>query len=265
MTKYQWLQKSMKGHTCMLCVSHHGMPCATLGWCQQEGYHQISPSWSWSWTITVSQLSLLINYLWYKIPCYSIISNSRCPKTITLDVKKCQGDIMASMKDRIPPVAGKGEAGRPKTAYFLVTFCNFFKIRSLGRLSSVGFWTANVILSYFRSPSWGTGSCFCYCYHCQWSGKTGKLKVTSDYKVSFCKVRCTLKPKAGGPRSLTSGRGLTSKSIQKLQCRSKERKVPKSLGNETSGGPRRRAEGFCSADRLFSRSFLCGFPWGALD
>lgn len=95
----------------------------------------------------------------------------------------------------------------------------------------------------------------------------GDLKphVVTDYKVSFCKVRCTLKPKAGGPRSLTSGRGLASKSVQKLQCRSEERKVPKSLGNETSGGPRRRAEGFCSADRLLSRSFLCGFPWGALD
>lgn len=107
--------------------------------------------------------------------------NSRCPKTITLDAKKCQGDIMAGMKDRIPHVAGKGEAGRPKTAYFLVTFCNFFKIRSLGSLSSVGFWIANVTLSSFRSLSWGTGSCFRYCHHCQWSGKTGKLKVTSNH------------------------------------------------------------------------------------
>lgn len=139
MTKYQWLQKTMKRHTCMFSVSHHVMLCATLVWCQQEDYHQISPSWSWSWTITVSQLSLLINYLWYKIPCYSIISNSRCPKTITLHEKKCQGEITAGMKDRIPPVAGKGEAGRPETAYLLVTFCNFFKIRFLGSLSSVGF------------------------------------------------------------------------------------------------------------------------------
>lgn len=95
----------------------------------------------------------------------------------------------------------------------------------------------------------------------------GDLKphTVTDHKVPFCKVRCTPKLKTDGPRSMTSGRGLSSKSIQKLQCRSEERKVPKSLGNETSGGPRRGAEGFCSADRLSSPSFLCGFPWGALE
>lgn len=94
----------------------------------------------------------------------------------------------------------------------------------------------------------------------------GDLKphVVTDHKVPFCKVRCTPKLKADGPRSMTSGRGLTSKSIQKLQCRSEERKAPKSLGNETSGGHGRHAEGFCSADRL-SSPFFYGFPWGALE
>lgn len=154
--------------------------------------------------------------------------------------------------------------------YPLISFCSLSKRSSLGHLSSVSLLKSKYYFELFQISAIGTKVLFSLmllllgCCSEQQTEHKGDLKpcAVTDHRFLLCRARSTLNLKADGLCCFTSGEGFSSESIQKPKQRSKERKVPKPLGWESS------SDAEWAVKRIFvlqTDSLLCGLYLGSIE